>query len=127
MKLRITAALPVVALLVAGSTFAKAEEVFRIQIGRSGQESSQADMQRRITDLERAVIQLQSRVFQLESTPPPASAPVISNWSCTIHAMGDIFSAAGPSKAVASTAAIDKCKAANSGNGFFCKDPKCEQ
>ncbi len=108
---------------------AHAENVFRIEIGKDYQKYSQADLQKRVWDLERAVFQLQQKVFQLEVSN--ASAPVASvqadSWICTIHAAGDVFTGTGGSKAVATAKAVAACKGGNDGDGFFCKNPKCEQ
>lgn len=104
------------------STTVMAEEIFRIEVGRDFKQYSHSDLQRRVWDLERAVWQLQQRVFQLES-----KAPTADSWICTIKAMGDTYTGTGATKAVATSRAIENCKAAREGDGFFCKDAKCEQ
>ncbi len=102
---------------------ASADEVFRIQIGQENQRYSNADLQRRVWELERAVFQLQQRVFQLEGQPTKQA----DSWVCTIQTMGNNYVGTGPSKALASAKAIENCKTTRGGDGFFCKDPKCEQ
>lgn len=104
------------------ATDTKAENVFRIEIGSDYKSYSQSDMQRRIWELERAVFQLQQRVFQLEATNSPTES-----WICTVKAMGDTFTGTGGSKAVAKSKALENCKAARKGDGFFCKDDGCEK
>lgn len=100
-----------------------AEPVFRIEVGNQNQPSNQSDLQRRVWELERAVHQLQARVFQLEGQKPTAA----DSWICKVTAMGTTYSGTGGSKAVASDIAIKACTSARGGDGFFCKDPKCEQ
>lgn len=102
-----------------------AEEVFKITVGRDYQNYSHADLQRRVFDLERAVWQLQQRVFQLEGKSVPVA--VADSWLCTIQARGNSFTGTGGSKAVATSKAMDACKAGNDGSAFFCGTPKCEQ
>jgi hypothetical protein len=101
-----------------------AEEVFRIEIGRDYKKYSDLDLKRRVWELERAVWQLQQRVFQLEAGGAGGNA---DSWVCTITAMGDTFTGTGGSKAAATHKAVEACKAAREGDGFFCKNPKCEQ
>ena len=102
----------------------RADDIVRIEVGKDYSHYSQSDLQRRVYDLERAVWQLQQRVFQLEASKPQ---PVADTWVCTIHAMGDTYTGTGGSKATATVKAVDNCKAAREGDGFFCKNPKCEQ
>lgn len=106
------------------STTSLAEEVFRIEVSKGYQNYSNEDLKRRVWELERAVWQLQQRVFQLESGPS-RSAP--DTWICKISAMGDVYTGTGGSKAVAKHKATEACKNARKGDGFFCKDPVCEQ
>ena len=100
---------------------AHAEEIFKIQIGKDYSGYSDKDLRRRVWELERAVYQLQAKVYQLEAQPvaPP------ENWVCTISAMGDTYTGTGSSQALAKAKAIENCKAAR-GDGFFCKNPSCE-
>ena len=115
----------VASFLVFGS-MAKAEEVFRIEVGRDYNNYSQRDLQRRVWELERAVAQLQARVFQLEysrvAAPPPKP---VDTWICKVTAMGVTYSGTGATKAVAEQAAIEDCK--SKAEDFFCKDAKCSQ
>lgn len=113
-----------VVLAVLFTVAASADEVFRIQIGKDYHGYSQSDLQRRVWELERAVYQLQQRIFQLETEKPHAP---LDTWACRIEAMGNSYQGTGPTKALASAKAIENCKAARGGDGFFCRDPKCEQ
>ena len=119
--------LAILTVAVIVGTASSAEEVFKIQIGKDPQHYSDADLRRRVWELERAVWQLQQRVFQLEAGQ--AAAPVVGpdSWACTVEAMGETYPGTGGSKAVAGTRAIEACKAARGGDGFFCKNPKCSQ
>jgi hypothetical protein len=106
----------------------QAEEVYKIRVEKDfrSRDYSDNDMKRRIWELERAVWQLQQRVFQLESKDTVIVAPSPADgWVCTVDAMGDKYAATGASKAVASFNAIEKCRAERK-DGFFCKNPKCE-
>ena len=104
---------------------ASAESIFRIEMGRDYRGYSQEELQRRVWELERAVAQLQQRVFQLEVSKP--AAPAADSWLCSIEAMGTTYTGTGATKAVASSSAMDKCKAGRNGDGFFCKEAKCSQ
>jgi hypothetical protein len=95
------------------------DEVYRIEIGKDFHQYSQSDLQRRVWELERAVWQLQQKIYHLENTKQ-------DTWVCTISTMGNSYSGKGPTKAIASLNATESCKAAR-GDGFFCKDPKCDQ
>lgn len=99
------------------------EDVFRIEIGRDYKKYSNTDLQRRVWDLERAVWQLQRKVYNLEANNQ-AHQP--DSWACTIEAMGDKYVGTGATKAVATAKAMKDCKAGRGGDGFFCKDVKCE-
>ena len=103
---------------------ARTEDVFKIQIGKDWQKYSNSDLQKRVWELERAVWQLQQKVFELETAK---NLPKANTWVCTINAMGNTYSATGPTKAVATLEAVQKCKDSRGGDGFFCKDVKCEQ
>jgi len=113
----------VVALVTLFSANTYAEEIFRIEVGKNSS-SSQSDLQRRVWELERAVWQLQQKVFNLENKNPGNNS---ETWLCTLKAMGNTYTGTGGSKAVAKAKVIDVCKAARGGDGFFCKDPECEQ
>lgn len=108
--------------LLASAGFA--ENVFRISVGSDYNKYSNSDLQRRVWELERAVFQLQQKVFELQAGQNAAAAGA---WICKIEAMGDNYSGTGPSKAIAEQAAIADCKAGRGGDGFFCKNAKCEQ
>lgn len=101
------------------------EEVYRIEIGRDYKRYSDSDLRRRVWELERAVWQLQQRVFQLEGQK--TTTPTSDTWACTITAMGNTYTGTGASKGTAIAKTIENCKTARGGDGFFCKDPKCEQ
>lgn len=111
-------------ILTLPATLASAEEVFRIEIGKDYRSYSDSDLRRRVWELERAVWQLQQRVFQLESGK---NQQPVNSWLCTIEALGNTYTGVGGTKAVAASEAIKACKADRKGDGFFCKDPKCEQ
>lgn len=113
-------------LLLVAASAVHADEVFRIEIGKDYSRYSQSDLQRRVWDLERAVFQLQQQVFKLE-TNKVVAAPTSDSWICTIKAMGGTYTGTGGSKAVATAKAVESCKAGRGGDGFFCKDAKCEQ
>jgi hypothetical protein len=115
------------ALLFANTNISQADDVFRIEIGKDYKRYSNADLQRRVWELERAVYQLQNRVFQLEGRPAAAATPPPESWVCNIEAAGDTFSAAGATKALATAKVIKQCKDQNDGEGFFCKNVKCQQ
>jgi len=100
-----------------------ADDVFRIEIGKE-KSGSPADLQRRVWELERAVWQLQQKVFSLENKP---LVPSPDSWICTAKAMGTSYAGTGATKAVAKSKAIEACKAARGGDGFFCKEVECEQ
>lgn len=100
---------------------ATSDEVYRIEIGKDFHKYSQSDLQRRVWELERAVWQLQQKIYNLEATKPTQDT-----WVCTISTMGNSYSGTGPTKAIASLKAKENCKASR-GDGFFCKDPTCEQ
>jgi hypothetical protein len=101
-----------------------ADEIFRIEIGKDYKNYSNTDLQRRVWELERAVWQLQQRVYQIEATKAVAT---VDTWVCTVTAMGTAFTGTGGSKAIATSRSIESCKSANKGDGFFCKNPTCEQ
>jgi hypothetical protein len=106
------------------STTLNSDEVFRIEVGKDYRHYNQSDLQRRVWELERAVWQLQTKVYQLETSKPQAQA---DTWLCTITAMGNTYTGTGPSKVMATAKVVETCKASRGGDGFFCKDPKCEQ
>lgn len=108
------------------SGFAQAETVFRIDVGSNYESYSNQDLRRRVWELERAVQQLQMKVFELE-LGKPSLPPAVETWVCKISAMGDTFTGTGGSKAVAIHNVTEACKKGRNGDGFFCKDPKCEQ
>lgn len=101
----------------------QADEVFKIDIGKSTKNYSQKELQKRVLRLEKAVWQLQQKVFQLQNNADQSSS---STWVCTLSVMGDNFSAYGGSRAVAKVKVIDKCTKKR-GDDFFCKNPKCEK
>lgn len=105
------------------SNGAFAEEVFRIEVGKKSA-SSGTELERRIWGLERAVWQLQQKVFDLENKP---SSPISDSWLCTVKAMGNSYTGTGGSKAVAKAKAIEACRVARGGDGFFCNEAECEQ
>ena len=104
---------------------ASADSIFKIEVGKDYKSYSHSDLQFRVWELERAVWQLQQKVFQLESKPSNGGGG--DSWLCTVEAMGTSYTGTGGSKAVAKQKAIDACKSARGGDGFFCKEAKCEQ
>jgi hypothetical protein len=119
MKKALTAA----AIILLVSTGAVTDDVFRIEVGRDYHKYSNSDMQRRVWELERAVWQLQQKIYQIEANKQPTA----DTWICTINAFGNTYTGTGASRPVAQSKAVDACKNARGGDGFFCKDPKCEQ
>lgn len=115
-----------IAILATVSMCAFSKDVIKIEIGSSNKSYSKKELQRRVWQLERAVWQLQQRVFHLEASSAPTSNPV-ADWICTVRARGEDHTGLGGSKAVAKHKALQACKDANDGSGFFCKTPKCEQ
>lgn len=115
--------LALIALITLLCPSAYAEDVFRIEIGKN-KSGSHSELQNRVWELERAVWQLQQKVFNLENKNPSNGS---DSWLCTVKAMGTTYTGTGGSRAVAKSKAIDVCKAARGGDGFFCKDPECEQ
>ena len=109
------------------ASYVIADDVFRIQVPKEfkGKGSSNADLQRRVWELERAVAQLQMKVFQLQVEGTAAAQK--EDWLCTVSARGTDYTGTGRSKAVASSRATESCRKANSGDGFFCNPPSCEQ
>lgn len=105
---------------VSGSVSTK---IFRVEVGDDYKKYSNSDLQRRVWELERAVFQLQQRVFEMEM----AGAAPLETWSCTITAFGSPYIGTGETKAIASANALESCKAGNRGDGFHCKNVKCEQ
>jgi len=103
---------------------ASAESIFRIEVGKDYKNYSTGDLQRRVWELERAVWQLQQRVYQIEAAKPTAA---VDTWVCTITAMGTAYTGTGASKALATAKAVENCKTGSNGDGFFCKNPQCEQ
>lgn len=116
----------ITALLITASAFSS--DIIKIEIGKKGGSYSKKELERRIYRLEQAVWQLQQRVFNLETTSTTTTTPNPGiEWLCKISAMGEFYTGIGGSKAVATHRAVENCKAARSGDGFFCKDVKCEK
>lgn len=113
-----------IALLLIVSVQSSAREIVRIEIGQDYNKYSERETKERIWKLEQAVWQLQQEVFKLKED---RSAPPLHTWACTIKAMGETYTKTGPTKAVATAAVVDDCKAARNGDGFFCKNPVCEE
>ena len=112
--------------LVQAPTAAKAEEVFRIEVGRDYKRYDQDELRRRVWELERAVYQLQNRVFELEVEKSKKPTPVAEDsWICKVVAMGVTYTGTGSTKASAEHKAMENCK--EKADDFFCKDAKCSQ
>lgn len=111
-----------------------ADEVYTIQFEKSYDKYSKSDLKKRVWELERAVFQLQQKVFALELkqdsaakvVTPVVAAPVVDTWVCTMKGMGEVYTATGASKALATANVTDACKKAL-GSTFHCKLEKCEQ
>ncbi|MCB9060213.1 MAG: hypothetical protein H6622_01665 [Halobacteriovoraceae bacterium] len=114
----------IASLLIFGLS-ANAKDIFRIEIGQDYNNYSNQELKQRIWRLENAVEQLQVQVFNLKHSDTRKNQ--VESWSCTIKAMGEDFIATGNSKATAKANVIKECKKGNGGDGFFCKNPKCEQ
>lgn len=84
---------------------------------------SDRELRERVFRLERAVWQLQQKVFALQTN---SKKPSEDTTVCFVKAMGDSHSATGSNEAIAKHKAMEKCKKANKGDGFFCKFEKCE-
>lgn len=108
------------------SLVGRAEDVFRIEIGKNYEKYSEEELRRRVWSLERAVWQLQQRVFELETGPNAQPTPP-DTWLCTIEAMGKTYTGTGGSKVVAKARVIEACKEQRDGNAFFCDKVKCEK
>ena len=128
-----------IALVTLAPAYAQAAEpVFRIEFDSSNKfnskDYSDSSLRRRVWELERAVWQLQQKVFQLENTRPIHISPPIApipprnlGWVCKVTAMGNTYTGAGDSRAVAKMRALESCKAARGGDAFFCNEAGCEQ
>ncbi len=120
-------------ILLGSTTFADRDRVLRIEIGKDYKNYSNSDLRRRVWQLEQAVDQLQRRVFELElkdefeKPKPEVIKKEEDKWFCKITAMGKDYAATGPTKPKAKMNAIEACKKESSGDGFFCKDPVCEE
>lgn len=97
---------------------ARAEEVFRIEIG-SRENGSREEMSRRVYELERAVQQLQRRVFELElKKTEDKSSVTTSMTTCYITtAFNGTFSATEMTETAARAKALEKCSAVVQGIG----------
>lgn len=115
-----------IALFCLTTTTAFAGNIFKIEYGKDYANYSDSDLKRRVWELERAVWQLQQKVFEIEMGKTAANA---TTWICKMSAMGETFSAVGPSKAIAENEVMEKCKASpRTSNGFHCRsDASCSQ
>ncbi len=117
----------ILAILLGTVTTASSDPIFKIEVGENYQDYSQSDLKKRVFELERAVWQLQQQVFQMQGENKPiAAAATVDSVICTIDAMGSSYPGTGPNKAVAMAESIKACKAGRGGDGFFCKNPRCE-
>ncbi len=103
------------------TNLAMSQSIFRIEIGDDYKNHSNKELKRRIWRLERAVAQLQDKVFDLQTQGSRSQ----KTWICTLSAMGENYSAAGETKAIAKAKVLKECS--KKGDSFFCKNPKCEQ
>jgi len=101
---------------------AMAKDVIKIEIGDDYKSYSNKELRKRIWRLERAVWQLQEKVFDLQHS---SRTKPLKEWNCSVSALGDYFSAAGETKAIAKAKVIKKCSKKQ--DSFFCKDAKCEK
>ncbi len=116
-----------------------AREFIKIDIGQDYQKYSTSDLQKRVWELERAVDQLQEKVSRLERSGRNTSHVIIAapekaperpaeeTWLCTVNTVNSAYSGTGTTKAIASKNALENCKKARNDDGFFCKNPTCEQ
>ena len=114
----------ILALLMSAQVFA--EDIVRIEVGKSGKSISQRDLQRRVILLERAVWQLQRRIFDLESRGSQPKPTAADTWICSTKAFGNEYTGTGGSKAVAKHKALESCKRGNDGSSFHCRNVTCE-
>ncbi len=112
----------VLLIVVTGTHKANAEEIFRIEVGKSYEGYSTEELRRRVWDLERAVFQLQSKVFQLEMSNHGSA----KEWTCHIQSFGATHVASGNTKASALAQVLKKCSDAT--NAVHCheSDVKCD-
>ncbi|MGZ3651028.1 MAG: bZIP transcription factor [Bdellovibrionota bacterium] len=129
----------VVSALLFGATPLVAEDIYRIEAGKS----RDRDLQRRVQRLEQAVDQLQRKVFDLETRPsgtppgagspsggfagPPAGTSASTFTTCYIKTPFDgTFSATEPTETAARAGALEKCNA-KAKSSIYCeeKDLKC--
>jgi hypothetical protein len=118
---------------VAGSAIA-AEEVFRIEMGKS-KSASERELRQRVEMLERAVEQLQRKVFDLQRTPeyrePEYHRPIFSKMTtCYLKTPFDgTFMATEPTETAARARTLTKCNDKLNGGSIFCKESeiKCGQ
>ena len=101
----------------------KADDVFRIQFGKTYDGYSNEELRRRVWELERAVSQLQSKVFQLEVSH---DRPVFSEWTCHIQSFGATHVATGGTRSSALAMVLKKCGDAT--NPIHCheSDVRCD-
>ena len=132
MKIIFKTMILLISLILLNST-AHADRVIRIEVGKDYKNYSNSDLRRRVWQLEQAVEQLQRRVFELELKEDTVTVRPIDKeeenkdkWFCKITAMGKDYAATGPTKPKAKMNAIEACKKESQGDGFFCKDPVCE-
>lgn len=108
---------------------AAAEEVFRIEMGKS-KNYSERELRLRVEMLERAVEQLQRKVFDLQ-TRPGYEDTRYKMTTCYLKTPFDgTFMATEPTETAAKARTLEKCnQKANGSKSIFCKEEelKCGQ
>lgn len=117
----------VVGALLAGASPLVAEDIFRIEVGKSGRSSSDRELKFRVAQLELAVDQLQRKVFSLENDRSQAK-PSPTWTTCYIKTPFDgTFSATEPTETAAKARALEKCSAKASSTFCAERELKCGQ
>ena len=107
-------------LFVASISFG--QEIYRIELGKSSEHSSNEELRMRVWSLERAVAQLQDKVFQLSNA---AAQTPQKSWTCTTKNFGKTYTATKPSRGEAKGAVLQSC---GKDNSIGCEDDlKCEE
>jgi hypothetical protein len=92
---------------------------------------SHQELQKRVWELEKAVEVLQQQMNSTKGAPVAMDAPkpVVegAKWFCKIFSRAEVHAGVAFDKGSASKLALDKCKAANNGDGLFCKNMECNQ
>lgn len=115
--------------LFGGATVASAEDIFRIEMGKS-KSYSERELRQRIEMLERAVEQLQRKVFDLQREPEYSRPGFGKMTTCYLKTPFDgTFMATEPTETAARAITLKKCNDKLNGSSIFCKESelKCGQ